>query len=310
MKLSIVTTMYHSAPYINEFYARICATAEKITSDYEIIFVNDGSPDDSLDIALSLYEKDPKVRVFDLSRNFGHHKAIIAGLDYSEGDLVFLIDCDLEEEPELLCKFYNEFNESDADVVYGVQERRKGDFWERSSGSLFYILLNKMCDCKITANQLTARLMCRKYVKSLLLYNKESGLFLAGLMKITGYCQKAITVKKISKGSSVYSIRKKIALLINSITSFTAYPLKLIFYFGVFISSVSFLFALYLILRKLIYNNVAMGWSSLMVSLWFVGGVLMMFMGIIGVYLAKIYIQVKGRPIVIVKSIYGRKDKK
>jgi len=310
MKLSIVTTMYNSAPYINEFYARICVAAEKITSDYEIVFVNDGSPDDSLDIAVSLYEEDPKVRVIDLSRNFGHHEAIITGLDYSEGNLVFLIDCDLEEEPELLCKFYNKFNKSDADVVYGVQERRKGDFWERSSGNLFYFLLNKMSDCKITGNQLTARLMCRKYVKSLLLYNKESGLFLAGLMKITGYCQKAIPVRKLSKGSSVYSIRKKIALLLNSITSFTAYPLKLIFYFGFFISSVSFLFALYLILRKLIYNNISLGWSSLMVSLWFVGGVLMMFMGLIGVYLAKIYIQVKGRPIVIVKSIYCSKGKK
>lgn len=310
MKLSIVTTMYHSAPYINEFYARICAAAGQITNNYEIIFVNDGSLDDSLEIAASLYEKDPKVRVIDLSRNFGHHEAIMTGLGYSEGDLIFLIDCDLEEEPELLCKFYNEFNKSNADVVYGVQEKRKGSFWEKNSGSLFYLLFNKISDYKITANQLTARLMCRKYVKSLLLYNKESGLFLAGLMRITGYCQKAIPIEKLSKASSIYSMRKKIALLMSSITSFTAYPLKLIFYVGVFISSVSFLFALYLILRKLIYDNVSMGWSSLMVSLWFIGGVLMMFMGIIGVYLAKIYIQVKGRPITIVKNIYERNDKK
>ena len=310
MDLSIVTTTYYSAPYIQEFYKRISTAAQKITNDYEIIFVNDGSPDDSLKIAVSLCKNDPKIRVIDLSRNFGHHEAIITGLGYSEGDLVFLIDCDLEEEPELLYKFYNEFNKSDADVVYGVQKRRKGYFWERISGSFFYTLFNKMSDYKISANQLTARLMCRKYVNSLLLYNKESGLFLAGLMKITGYCQKAIPVKKLSKGSSTYSIRKKMALLMDSITSFTAYPLKLIFYFGVFISSVSFLFALYLILRKLINNDVSIGWSSLMVSLWFVGGVLMMFMGIIGVYLAKIYIQVKGRPIAIVRNIYSKEGKK
>jgi len=310
MNISIVTTIYYSSPYIQEFYDRISAVAKKITEDYEIIFINDGSPDDSLKIAVSLCKNDPKVRVIDLSRNFGHHEAIITGLGYSEGDLVFLIDCDLEEKPELLYKFYNEFNKSDADVVYGIQKRRKGYFWERIGGSLFYTLFNKMSDCKISANQLTARLMCRKYVESLLLYNKEAGLFLAGLMKITGYCQKAIPVEKISKGSSAYSIRKKIALLMNSITSFTTYPLKLIFYFGVFISSVSFFFALYLILQKLIYNNVSMGWSSLMVSLWFVGGVLMMFMGIMGVYLAKIYVQVKGRPIAIVKNIYERNDKK
>jgi len=311
MKLSTVTTMYCSAPYLNEFYERIATASEKITSDYEIIFVNDGSPDDSLNIAVSLYKKDPKVRVIDLSRNFGHHEAIMTGLMHAKGELVFLVDSDLEEEPELLERFYAEYSKnSNVDVVYGIQEKRKGGFWEKNSGSLFYILFNKMSDYKITANQLTARLMCRKYVESLLLYNKESGLFLAGLMKITGYCQMAIPVKKISKGFSTYSIRKKIDLLTESITSFTAYPLKMIFHFGAFISSVSFLFALYLILRKFICDNVSIGWSSVMVSLWFVGGVLMMFMGIIGVYLAKIYIQVKGRPIAIVRNIYSKEGEK
>ena len=311
MDLSIVTTMYCSAPYIQEFYDRICVVAKKITEDYEIILVNDGSPDDSLDIAVSLYEKDPKVRVIDLSRNFGHHEAIMIGLKHAKGELVFLIDCDLEEEPELLERFYAEYSKNgNVDVVYGVQERRKGSFWERSSGRLFYIMFNKMSDYKVTANQLTARLMCRKYVNSLLLYDKESGLFLAGLMKITGYHQKAISVERVSKGSSVYSMGKKMSLLMSSITSFTAYPLKLIFYVGVFISSVAFIFALYLILRKLIYDSISIGWSSVMVSLWFIGGVLMMFMGIIGVYLSKIYIQVKGRPITIVKDIYKRDDNK
>lgn len=108
MDLSIVTTMYYSASYLKEFYSRICAAAKEITDNYEIIFVNDGSPDDSLDIAISLYEEDKKVRIVDLSRNFGHHKAIMTGLAYAKGDLVFLIDCDLEEEPELLIKFYKE----------------------------------------------------------------------------------------------------------------------------------------------------------------------------------------------------------
>jgi putative glycosyltransferase len=130
--------LYYSAPYLDEFYARICATAEKITDDCEIILVNDGSPDNSLEIVLSLYERDKRVRVVDLSRNFRQHKAIMTGLAHAKGALVFLLDCDLEEEPELLGDFYDEFKSTDADVVYGVQRVRKGDFFERVSGNIFF----------------------------------------------------------------------------------------------------------------------------------------------------------------------------
>ena len=126
MELSIVTTLYHSAPYIEEFYARVRNEAEKITSDYEIIFVNDGSPDHSLDVVLPICERDEKVKVIDLSRNFGHHKAMMTGLAHARGAWVFLIDCDLEEEPELLGKFSAEVKGSGADVVYGVQQKREG----------------------------------------------------------------------------------------------------------------------------------------------------------------------------------------
>ena len=142
MDLSIVTALYLSAPYLEEFYTRVSAAAQKITDDYEVIFVNDGSPDQSLDIAIALYEEDKRVRVIDLSRNFGHHKAIMTGLAHARSDLVFLLDCDLEEEPEWLEKFYDEFKTSDADVVYGVQQTRKGAFFERITGILFYKMFN------------------------------------------------------------------------------------------------------------------------------------------------------------------------
>ena len=126
MILSIVTTLYNSAPYLEEFHARVCAAAEQITPDYEIIFVNDGSPDNSLQIALSLYQKNERVRIVDLSRNFGHHKAMMTGLAQARGGMVFLIDSDLEEEPELLETFYKELRTTGADVVFGVQQKRKG----------------------------------------------------------------------------------------------------------------------------------------------------------------------------------------
>ena len=180
MDLSIVTTLYYSASYLEEFYTRICGTVEKITKNYEIILVNDGSPDNSLNIAISLYERDVKVRVIDLSRNFGHHKAIMTGLAHARGKLVFLIDCDLEEDPELLEVFYDKFKNSDADVIYGVQQTRKGSFFERTSGKIFYALINLLSDYPVRANPITARLMSQRYVTNLVKH-KDHEIFLIGL---------------------------------------------------------------------------------------------------------------------------------
>ena len=120
MDLSVVTTLYRSQPYVEEFYRRICAAAAAITPDFELILVNDGSPDASLEVAVALFQLDERVRVIDLSRNFGHHRAIMTGLAHARGDLVFLIDCDLEEEPELLSRFHARLVETRADVIYGT----------------------------------------------------------------------------------------------------------------------------------------------------------------------------------------------
>ena len=149
MKLSIVTTLYKSSKYVDEFYERISKEAQKITNDYELIFVDDGSPDDSLEKAITLYQKNEKVRIIELSRNFGHHKAIMTGLSHAQGDFVFLIDVDLEERPELLSEFWHELqNDEGLDLVYGVQEKRKGRLFERVSGYFYYKLINHLSDIK------------------------------------------------------------------------------------------------------------------------------------------------------------------
>lgn len=159
MRLSIVTTLYKSSQYVDAFYKRISKEAKKVTEDYEIIFVDDGSPDDSLKKCVFLYEKDKKVKVIELSRNFGHHKAIMTGLSYAKGDFVFLIDSDLEEEPELLGKFWKELqSEEDLDVVYGVQEARKGNWFEQWSGDLFYKAFNTISHVNVPKNLITCRL--------------------------------------------------------------------------------------------------------------------------------------------------------
>lgn len=307
MELSIVTTMYCSAPYLNEFYQRIKSAAEKITTDFEIIFVNDGSPDHSLKIAVEIYEQDPRVKIIDLSRNFGHHKAIMTGLTFAAGKDIFLIDCDLEEEPELLEKFWDVYkSKQDIDVIYGVQEKRKGRILERFSGSVFYNMLNFFSGMDMPKNILTARMMSQRYVKSLLQF-RENELFLAGLFFIAGFKQEAVTVVKLSKRQSTYSFKRKIALAINSITSFSDKPLRFIANTGIFISFLSFIYILYIIFARIFFNHALVGWSSLIVSVWFVGGLIMFFLGIIGVYVSKIYIETKNRPYTIVRDVYETK---
>jgi putative glycosyltransferase len=303
--LSIVTTIYNSARYLEEFYNRVIIEADKVTSEYEIIFVNDGSPDNSLDIALSLYERDSRVRIINLSRNFGHHKAIMTGLSYARGELVFLIDCDLEEQPELLGQFYTERKGSGADVVYGVQARRKGSFFEQISGDLFYWLFNFLSSHPLPRNLLTVRLMSRRYIAALL-EHKERETIIAGLWALTGFKQVSILVEKRDTSSTTYSLSKRVANFVNGITSFSNKPLVYIFYLGCAISFLSGIAALYLIVRRLFFGIMLSGWPSLIVSIWLLGGLVLFCLGVVGVYLSKIFLETKQRPSTIVQEIYDR----
>lgn len=304
MMLSIVTTMYMSAPYIEEFHRRASDAASKLTDDFEIVLVNDGSPDDSLQRAIELSKRDPRVVVVDLSRNFGHHKAMMTGLSYASGERVFLIDCDLEEEPELLGDFAGSMDEWGCDVVYGVQSSRKGGLFERVSGDLFYRAINYLSGTNMPRNIVVARLMSRRYVESLLEY-REREIFIAGLWHITGYDQRPLTITKRSKGSSTYTLRRKLSILVNSVTSFSERPLRFIFYTGVLISLVSLVYIAMRVYFKLAHGVSIEGWTSLIVSVWLLGGMTISFLGIIGIYLSKIFTEVKARPYTTVRAVYG-----
>lgn len=303
MDLSIVTTLFQSAPYVDEFYRRATAAAECLTSDFEIVFVNDGSPDGSLDLAIELVRKDPRVRVIDLSRNFGHHRAIMTGLSHSRGALIFLTDSDLEEAPELLKTFREELRRGRADVVYGVQVQRQGRVFERLSGRVFYWLFNVLSSYPIPPNLVMTRLMTRRYVEALL-EHKEREVFLGGLLALTGFRQVAVSVSRVPKGTTTYTLARKIALFVNSITSFSSKPLVFVFYLGCFIIAVSGGEALYLVIRRLFFAKLLGGWPSLMVSLWFLGGLTIFCLGVIGIYLSKIFTEIKQRPYALIARIY------
>jgi putative glycosyltransferase len=305
MDLSIVTTLYCSAPYIEEFYRRASAAAQQITSDYELIFVDDGSPDNSLEIALALYTNDPHVRVVELSRNFGHHRAIITGLEQTRGDLVFLLDSDLEEVPELLHQFYAQMQSTGADVTYGVQAKRRGKLFERATGDLFYTIFNTLSTVKIPPNAITARLMTHDYVRALV-QHKDREICLAALYTITGFRQTALQIEKGFKGKTTYNLARRGTALVDAITSFSNRPLILIFYIGLLVVTLSAIAGVALIFRVLFFGPFLAGWASLMVSLWFLGGLMIFCTGIVGIYLSRVFSETKERPYTIIRKLHER----
>lgn len=303
MKLSIVATLYQSAPYIEEFYQRASAAARQLTNDYEIVLVNDGSPDDSLSRAVSLTRKDEHVVVVDLSRNFGHHKAMMAGLAHARGERVFLIDSDLEEEPEWLLSFTEQMESDLCDVVYGVQEKRKGGIFERWSGQCYYSIFQLITGLGIPHNETTARLMKRQYVESLLLF-EEREMEIGVLWFITGFDQKPQLVKKHNASDTTYTLRKKIALVVNSITSFSNAPLVWIFYSGMLVLLFDAFYLCYLILHRILDQTPIDGWTSVMFSIWLLGGAILSSIGVVGIYLAKVFSEAKRRPNTIIRKIF------
>lgn len=304
MKLSIVATLYQSAPHINEFCRRARAAAELLVDDdYEIVLVNDGSPDNSLERAVTLVQSDPRIVLIDLSRNFGHHKAMMTGLAHACGEQIFLIDCDLEEEPEWLLQFAEKLSSEGCDVVYGIQEQRKGNFFERWSGQWFYRMFKLLSGLTLPENTVTARLMTRRYVDALLLHT-EREVVIAGLWLITGFDQRPQLIKKHNHSDTTYTFRKKMSLLVNSITSFSNAPLIAIFYIGITILCVAGGYIAYLLIHWTFFAKPLSGWTSVMASIWFLGGLIISFIGIVGIYLSKIFSETKRRPYTIVKQIY------
>lgn len=306
MKLSVVSTMYYSERYIPEFYNRIKSALDTLRVDYEIVLVNDGSPDNSLQAALELQKSDSKIIIVDLSRNFGHHKAIMTGLKVASGDRIFLIDIDLEEDPQLVTLFWNEMVENDTiDVVFGIQQRRKGNLFERISGRIFYKWFSILTDIEYPHDTLTARLMKKRYVQGVLRF-EEKALDIWGIFVLTGFNQKGIVVTKGFKGTSTYTLKKKLRMALESITSFSNRPLYLIFFIGLLLTFFAFINICFVFYQKLVLGVDVEGWASIVATVWLIGGILMFMLGIIGIYLSKIFVEIKNRPLTIIRDIYKK----
>src|SRR6266513_1135465 len=304
MQLSVVTTLFQSAPYIDEFYRRMRTEAEKIASELEFIFVNDGSTDRSLDVTLGLQTEDGRIRVVDLSRNFGHHKAIMTGLEQAKGDLVFLIDVDLEEPPEILAPFFESLQKENADAVYGVQSPRHGPWLTRTLANLFYWVFELLSDYRIPPHSLTARLITRRYVDQLV-QHKEHLSNMIGLWELTGFKQVSVGVRKSRfKGTTTYTFGRRMAAAIYAITAFSSKPLRLIAYLGLLVTVLSAIYAVVLVIGYFAFGIAPTGWTAVIVSISLFSVLILFCQGIIAAYLAVIFIETKNRPYTVIRKIY------
>lgn len=304
-QLSIVATMYRSRQFLPEFLA-LCqqALAELSCTAFEIILVNDGSPDDSLAYAIAAQAQLPQLVVVDLSRNFGHHAAMQAGLATARGEHIFLIDCDLEVSPLVLVEFHRKLISSGSDMVYGYQEARKGGWLEKYSGGLFYKGFNALSDIRIPENMATERVMTRRFVKALLELG-DKNLFLGGMLTWTGFQQIGLPVKKgLRSGPSSYTLMRKIGLMVNALSSFSAKPLTLLFNAGALITAISLIFSIYIVARKILFDDALIGFTSMMAMMSLSLGIITTGLGVIGIYLGKIFSQVQNRPTYIIRDVH------
>lgn len=301
MKLSIITTIYKSAGDIVEFYRRSVQAAAEIGAELELILVNDGSPDNGLEVARELAAQAPTVIVIDLSRNFGQARALWIGIRHSSGDLVAMLDGDLEEDPLWLADFHKTMVSSHCDVVYGVQKKPKGNPAYRTSRLIFYRLLTVLAAYEFPRNVASIHLMSRRFVDALTRF-PEHEFYLLGMIHVTGFAQIGVEVAKVSRSPTTYTLGKLIRLFTNSVTSFSVAPLMFIAVCGLFLFVAATLFIFYLIVGL---GATVPGWLSVMAALTFFSSVIILFLGVLAIYIATIFLEVKRRPVAIVREIIG-----
>lgn len=304
MKISVVAPLYRSAPYIEELHGR-CVSAVLATgvSEYEVIFVNDASPDDSLMIAKRIAASTPGVVVIDLSRNFGQHRAIMTGIAAATGNYVFVMDSDLEEDPEWITLFYKEMMIRDCDVVYGVNNNVKRGLLYALARRAIYPIINHISGITFPVNVCAARLMTRRYVDALLQF-QEREMYLSGIFHMAGFSQLPIEVVKHDTSPSTYSARALVNLLVNAITAFSIRPLTMISLVGICISLIAFVFTSRIVYMRLMHGISVEGWASVMAANLSIGGLILFFNGVMAIYIGKIFLEVKGRPRTIIKEYY------
>jgi dolichol-phosphate mannosyltransferase len=303
MEISIVVPLYNEEKNIRLMHDRLVSSILKISSNFEIIYVNDGSNDNSFLELLKLSDEDERVKYINFSRNFGHQIAVTAGLDYSKGAAVVIIDGDLQDPPEVIPEMYALYKEG-FEVVYGQRLIRKGEsFFKKITAKYFYRILKKITNINIPVDTGDFRLIDRKIVNDLK-NMPEQNKFLRGQIAWLGYRQTSIFFERDERkfGETGYPFSKMLKFALDGITGFSDVPLQFVTKTGIFISFISFLVILYAIFSHFILERTITGWTSLIISSMFIGGVQLISVGIIGEYISRINKNVQNRPLYIVSE--------
>lgn len=316
MKLSIVIPIYNESEIITELHQRLIKTTELLyketglsAGDIEYLFINDGSTDDSLAQLIVLVNTTPIYKVINFSRNFGHQKAVTAGLQHSKGEQVVIIDADLQDPPEFIIDLYKKQQEG-FDVVYAVRKNRIGEnYLKIITAKLFYRLLFKVTDINIPLDTGDFRIMRRNVVNTL---NSmpESHRFIRGMVSWVGFKQTGLKYTRQERfaGQTKYPFRKMLRFAFDAITSFSTLPLKLMIFTGFLASLVGLLGIIYIVYVKFCTHDAITGWSSIMITILLMGGVQLMTIGIMGEYIGRISEESKKRPLYIIEKIYERES--
>lgn len=305
-KYSIIVPLYNEELVIEETYKRLTKVMSTTEEEYEIIFVNDGSRDKTYELAKKLVETDPNVCLINFSRNFGHQIAISAGMDNARGQAIVVIDADLQDPPEVILEMIQKWKQG-YDVVYGKRSIREGETaFKKVTAKLFYRFLSALTSIDIPNDTGDFRLIDRK-VCDAMKNIKEKNRYIRGLISWLGFKQTDVTYvrKERFAGTTKYPFKKMLRFSLDAITSFSDKPLKLAGYMGYTLSFASFVYLLYVVIRKLVVNDFNSGWaSSVAISLFF-NGIILIVLGIMGEYIGRIYDECKNRPLYVIEEKLG-----
>ncbi|NUQ36941.1 MAG: glycosyltransferase family 2 protein [Caldilineales bacterium] len=304
--LSIVAPVFNEELILPELYRRVAETLDGAGENWELVLVNDGSSDRSFKIMSELHAADPRVRVINFSRNFGHQIAITAGADYAQGDAVVIIDADLQDPPAVILEMIAKWREG-YELVYAVRKQRKGETWFKLfTASFFYRLINRITGVRIPLDTGDFRLMDRKVV-DVLREIREYHRFMRGLSVWVGFKQTGVHYVREERfaGETKYPLRKMLRFALDGITSFSHLPLQLATYMGFIIAGLSVIGIILTIILRLSGSQAFLGQASTLVAVLFIGGIQLISLGIIGEYLGRIYNEVKRRPLYIVREALG-----
>ena len=304
--LSVVIPVYNEEDNLPQLYARLTTVLEGTGLHHEIVFVDDGSRDSSIDYLRALVEQDRRVHVVELARNFGHQVAISAGLDHSRGQGVIVMDADLQDPPEVLPQFIAAWREG-RDVVYAIREERKESWPKRAAYAAFYRLLKRVANIDIPLDAGDFCIMDRKVV-DLLGKMPERNRFVRGIRSWVGFNQVGLAYERHARhaGKPKYTFSKLVYLALDGLISFSYLPLRLITMIGFGVSLLSLFLAVFYSIKKLAFGLHPPGFATLVVAIFFLAGIQLVTMGVIGEYLGRVFEEVKGRPLYVVRKVTER----